>query len=447
MRLKWGYQYNCYPPLSGIQSHSGASVDLAIFGLHLSGISSLLGAINSTDIIWTFIFVLMSWKNSISGAACIAPGGRRLKLTKHPKKCYLSSNSSSDNSNKSPGDNNKSPKKDNNKPPKKDKNVWKEVLDPHFVSGFVDAEGSFSIFVFQRPTWSTNPVFRIHLHLADAELLCRIQSFFGGIGSISISGNSVSFNVKKLEDIKNVIIPHFIKYPLISNKSIDFYIWKQCIELISKKEHLTKSGLEKIISLKASLNLGLRAHIKDAFPKVVNTKRSDYPMNKAPVMEPRWVSGFTNGEGYFGVEISRLANSKSGYSVQLKFVLTQHIRDKSLINSFINYFNCGNLLVDSRNSDSAIYFRVTKFKDIYEKIIPFFVKYPMLGGKALDFANFCKVAELMKNKSHLTPEGLEEIRKIKAQMNKARLIEVRTTPRGSDPGGAEGGRFNSNQVR
>ena len=32
--------------LSGIQSHSGPSVDLAIFALHLSGISSLLGAIN-----------------------------------------------------------------------------------------------------------------------------------------------------------------------------------------------------------------------------------------------------------------------------------------------------------------------------------------------------------------------------------------------------------------
>jgi len=36
----------CYPPLSGIQSHSGPSVDLAIFGLHLSGISSMLGAMN-----------------------------------------------------------------------------------------------------------------------------------------------------------------------------------------------------------------------------------------------------------------------------------------------------------------------------------------------------------------------------------------------------------------
>jgi len=98
--------------LSGIQSHSGASVDLAIFGLHLSGISSLLGAINFRNIICD-IFVLMSLKNSISGPACIAPGSRRFKLTLNNKKCYLSSNSSSDN---------------NNKPPKKDKNFWKEVL-------------------------------------------------------------------------------------------------------------------------------------------------------------------------------------------------------------------------------------------------------------------------------------------------------------------------------
>ena len=37
--------------LAGIQSHSGASVDLAIFGLHLSGVSSLLGAMNFSLII------------------------------------------------------------------------------------------------------------------------------------------------------------------------------------------------------------------------------------------------------------------------------------------------------------------------------------------------------------------------------------------------------------
>src|ERR1700710_1063312 len=35
-----------YVPLAGVQAHSGGSVDLAIFALHLSGISSMLGAMN-----------------------------------------------------------------------------------------------------------------------------------------------------------------------------------------------------------------------------------------------------------------------------------------------------------------------------------------------------------------------------------------------------------------
>lgn len=41
-----GTGWTVYPPLSSIQSHSGPSVDLAIFALHLTSISSLLGAIN-----------------------------------------------------------------------------------------------------------------------------------------------------------------------------------------------------------------------------------------------------------------------------------------------------------------------------------------------------------------------------------------------------------------
>lgn len=50
-----GTGWTLYPPLSGIQSHSGPSVDLAIFGLHLSGISSLLGAMNLTG----HVFILL----------------------------------------------------------------------------------------------------------------------------------------------------------------------------------------------------------------------------------------------------------------------------------------------------------------------------------------------------------------------------------------------------
>ena len=41
-----GTGWTVYPPLSAVQAHSGPSVDLVIFALHLTSISSLLGAIN-----------------------------------------------------------------------------------------------------------------------------------------------------------------------------------------------------------------------------------------------------------------------------------------------------------------------------------------------------------------------------------------------------------------
>ena len=64
-----GTGWTLYPPLSGIQSHSGPGVDLAIFALHLSGISSLLGAMNfiTTTLnmrspgIWLHKLILFGW--------------------------------------------------------------------------------------------------------------------------------------------------------------------------------------------------------------------------------------------------------------------------------------------------------------------------------------------------------------------------------------------------
>lgn len=103
--------------------------------------------------------------------------------------------------------------------------------------------------------------------------------------------------------------------------------------------------------------------------------------------------------------------------VQLIFQLSQHVRDEQLVKSFIDYFQCGHVGI---RKDGIVYFRVSKFYDIIEKIIPFFKKYPVIGEKSKDFADWCEVAELMKNRAHLTAEGLENIKKIKAGMNRGR---------------------------
>nr|YP_009674929.1 cytochrome c oxidase subunit 1 [Haplomitrium hookeri]QDE12916.1 cytochrome c oxidase subunit 1 [Haplomitrium hookeri] len=47
-----GSGWTVYPPLSGITSHSGGSVDLAISSPHLSGVSPILGSINSITTIF-----------------------------------------------------------------------------------------------------------------------------------------------------------------------------------------------------------------------------------------------------------------------------------------------------------------------------------------------------------------------------------------------------------
>lgn len=80
------------------------------------------------------------------------------------------------------------------------------------------------------------------------------------------------------------------------------------------------------------------------------------------------------------------------------------------------YFLCGNV----RQIKNVAIFGVTRSNDVQEKIIPFFLKYPILGVKSEDFEDFCKVAEIIKKGLHKTEEGLEDIRKIKARMNRGR---------------------------
>ena len=110
---------------------------------------------------------------------------------------------------------------------------------------------------------------------------------------------------------------HFVKYPLQSAKIIDFKLWQQCVQLIGRKEHLTESGFNQILSLKSALNLGLPEKIKAAFPKAVALERPAYTGPVSP-LNPHWVSGFTEGDGSFSVSIPSNGNEvKASYTIRL----------------------------------------------------------------------------------------------------------------------------------
>ena len=61
--------------------------------------------------------------------------------------------------------------------------------------------------------------------------------------------------VNSFRDI-HIIIEHFDKYPLITQKQADFKLFKSVVNLINKGEHLTTEGSYKIISIKAGMNTG-----------------------------------------------------------------------------------------------------------------------------------------------------------------------------------------------
>jgi hypothetical protein len=84
------------------------------------------------------------------------------------------------------------------------------------------------------------------MHERDRPLILWIKKFYDDIGYISKPNNYsiVEFRVSILNDIINVIIPHFDKYTLITKKYYDYIIVKQINLLMLNKVHNTLEGLQ-----------------------------------------------------------------------------------------------------------------------------------------------------------------------------------------------------------
>jgi hypothetical protein len=117
------------------------------------------------------------------------------------------------------------------------------------------------------------------LHKKDQALLEMIKSSLGGVGNIVKHGkDSIQFQVSSVKGL-SVIINHFYKYPLITQKRADYVLFKQAFNLISNKEYLTNEGLQKLVAIKASMNKGLSEALREAFP---NLTPIDRPLIEAP---------------------------------------------------------------------------------------------------------------------------------------------------------------------
>jgi len=136
------------------------------------------------------------------------------------------------------------------------------------------------------------------------------------------------------------------------------------------------------------------------------------------------VSGFVEADGCFHVSIQKSETNRNGFVTSLRFSISQLSRDHALMARIKNYFNCGSIVLSKSDS---LEFRINRCKDALNKLVPHFTTFILHGGKALEFADFARAAKLMEIKTHLTLEGIQQIRQIKLGMNKARQMSTLST--------------------
>lgn len=295
-------------------------------------------------------------------------------------------------------------------------------LDPNWVTGFVDAEGCFFIIIeVSNPLkWKVRTSFEINLHEKDKEILYKIQSYFG-VGAIYHRPDRKKsvYRVSNVNYIKDIIIPHFTKYPLISKKHIDFLLWSKVIKLILNKDHLNKEGFSKILSYYASINKGVSKKVKEYFPNIIPV---DKPVISLPdTLNPQWVSGFVAGDGGFSIYVRIAKDYVLLEKVYCRFHIAQHVKDLELMKLFIKFFNCGSVNVRSNTATPRCDYIVQDATSILEKILPHFDTYPLLNLKQEDYICFKKCMTIIKLKQHLTAEGLNKIKSLNLEMNSNRL--------------------------
>lgn len=297
----------------------------------------------------------------------------------------------------------------------------KKPLNPMWVTGLTDSEGSFIISIYKRKqtnNWQINPSFQLWVDSKDLSTLEDLKDFFG-VGLLNTRQNKAvtSFTVSRLSDLINVIIPHFTNFPLQTQKRVDFNLWAKIVKIMSNKEHLTPEGVLKIFSLKSALNKGLSKNIND----IENIKILERPLHLVDFedfkqIDPHWISGFTAGDGSFDIQITQRGYK---YQIELRFRITQHIRDAHLLGIIAEYLGCGKVYI--RSNDSGCDLVIRNFPDNINKVIPFFNQYPIRTVKEKDFKDFALAAEVIKTKAHLTPEGLAKIKELKSNMNNSRM--------------------------
>lgn len=124
-----------------------------------------------------------------------------------------------------------------------------------------------------------------------------------------------------------------------------------------------------------------------------------------------YIAGFVDGEGCFSITINK--NGSKLPEVRLLFEIELREDDRDILRQIQKTLDCGHIYQLSyaryQQWRPHVKYKVSSFRDISTKVIPFFQKTPLRAKKRFQFQRFCKVAEMVSRKEHLTEAGVARI--------------------------------------
>jgi len=128
-----------------------------------------------------------------------------------------------------------------------------------------------------------------------------------------------------------------------------------------------------------------------------------------------YLAGFVDGEGSFSVAIIKHPTQKLGWMINPCFQVYQHEKHKAILELFKDVFQTGSIYRKS-GTHPVLNFSIDSRKNIVEKVIPFFDRYPLLT-KQENYKKFRMIIMMMENKEHFEKEGFKKIVSIAYTMN------------------------------
>lgn len=268
-------------------------------------------------------------------------------------------------------------------------------LDPHFITGLTDGEGCFTAVILKKATrlsgYFINLKFSIHMSLRDADLLHSVHQFFNvGIVTISTKTNSVYYEVTGLNNLQ-IIIDHFLKYPLITTKKNNFLLFVVLFNILKLQEHLTKEGFMRAIAIINNINNPIRPaklleiiNLNGPMPSLILPPVVLFDKNNLN-LSPWWIIGFIIGEGSFTYATKKSTSDKNKQRIayRLIFAIAQDKRDVHIleaINAYLAYI--GFVTTDKLGMS---YFKIESLNVIFHFLLPFLNEYPLIAYKRLQY--------------------------------------------------------------